>query len=222
MHRKSCTSVVCPCAACDTRALTASLVRHNGSECFCTNSRGCDTLPVVVSGHNSDPTGSAVYDAAICLCWWLESESGRVMVPLAGRVVVELGAGTGVVGLASTRLGAHYVWMTDGEPASVTMCRANLAIEAATDAAKAMRSRLPDGDDALRAGAQQLLWGAASGGQLGRLLRSRSAPQHEQNGGGGVVLAADVRFIPLSNPPVLDDRTQTVSQTGAIHAAGCV
>lgn len=153
-----------------------------------------------MSGHNSDPTGSSVYDAAICLCWWLESESGRVMVPLAGRVVVELGAGTGVVGLAATRLGAHFVWMTDGEPPSVKMCHANLAIEAVTDAVKAMRSRLLDGDDELRAGAQQLLWGSSSGLQLGRLLRSRSAPQHEENGGGGVVLAADVRVSPTLQP----------------------
>lgn len=58
-------------------------------------------------GVNSDPTGGSVYDAALCLCFWLESESGRAMVPIVGRVVVELGAGPGVVGLAAGRLGAH-------------------------------------------------------------------------------------------------------------------
>jgi hypothetical protein len=69
---------------------------------------------------NSDPTGGSVYDAALCLCWWLESESGRAMVPLVGRAVVELGAGTGIVGLAAGRLGAHRVWMTDGT--SLLLC----------------------------------------------------------------------------------------------------
>jgi hypothetical protein len=71
-------------------------------------------------GVNSDPTGGSVYDAALCLCWWLESESGRAMVPLVGRAVVELGAGTGIVGLAAGRLGAHRVWMTDGT--SLLLC----------------------------------------------------------------------------------------------------
>ena len=153
---------------------------------------------VAVAGHNSDPTGSSVYDAAICLCWWLESESGRAMVPLEGRVVVELGAGTGVVGLAAVRLGAYSVCMTDGEPPSVAMCRANLAIEAATDAAIAVRVRSLHGQDASLhgSGAQQLLWGGGkSGARLGKLLRSQSAPCHEENGGGGIVLAADVRLL---------------------------
>jgi len=42
------------------------------------------------------------------------------MVPLVGRAVVELGAGTGIVGLAAGRLGAHRVWMTDGT--SLLLC----------------------------------------------------------------------------------------------------
>lgn len=155
-----------------------------------------------VAGRNSDPTGSSVYDAAICLCWWLESESGCAMVPLAGRVVVELGAGTGVVGLAAARLGAHCVWMTDGEPPSVAMCQANLAIEAVTDAAAAVRNKSLDGQDAplQNGGAQQLLWGGReSGRRLGQLLRSSSAPQHGIDGGGGVVLAADVRKFEIQH-----------------------
>lgn len=158
--------------------------------------RSCETR--VDAGHNSDPTGSSVYDAAICLCWWLESESGRAMVPLAGRVVVELGAGTGVVGLAAARLGAYCVHMTDGEPPAVAMCRANLAIEAVTDAARAVRVQsLREQDASLHgSGAQQLLWGGdRSGVRLGKLLRSCCAPRHEENGGGGVVLAADVRIL---------------------------
>jgi hypothetical protein len=49
----------------------------------------------------------------------------------------------------------------------------------------------------LQGGAQELLWGGGiSAVQLGRLLRSSSAPQHGDNGGGGVVLAADVTRPP--------------------------
>ncbi len=130
------------------------------------------------------------------------------MVPLPGRVVVELGAGAGVVGLAATRLGAHCVWMTDGEPPSVAMCRANLAIEAVTDPTKSVRG-----------GAEPLLWGSTSGAKLGRLLRSTSAPQHEDNGGGGVVLAADVVYEMEAIEPLVES-IEAAFREG--FAAACV
>jgi predicted nicotinamide N-methyase len=203
-------------------------VRHPGFDTQLGTSQhlGCDGNPMIVSpvvmmwsGCNSDPTGSSVYDAALCLCWWLESESGRAMVPLAGRVVVELGAGTGVVGLAATRLGAHCVWMTDGEPPSVSMCLANLAIEAVTDAAKRVRARSLGEHDGLCGGAEQLLWGSTSGLQLGRLLRSFSAPKHKENGGGGVVLAADVVYEMAAVEPLVES-IEAAFREG--FAAACV
>jgi hypothetical protein len=50
---------------------------------------------------------------------------------VAGRVCVELGAGTGLVGIAAHRLGAAAVCVTDGAAGVVAACAANVGAEAA-------------------------------------------------------------------------------------------
>ena len=163
------------------------------------------------------------WQAAIGLCMWLESDAGRRMVPLLNRAVVELGAGCGIVGLAAARLGAHTVWLTDGEPPAVTMCAANLAIEAVSPARRADRVRVLGlaeevGDVSRRAelqgGATQLLWGRASGFVLQRLLASQPPlcgrpsasawPDSGEGGDGGVVVAADVVYEMAAITPLVE------------------
>lgn len=78
-----------------------------------------EVQPVVISQsaraaggwHKGDPmtTGSTVWDSAPLLLAHLQAHRGE----LAGRRVVELGAGTGLVGLGAHRLGAVSVMLTD-------------------------------------------------------------------------------------------------------------
>ena len=57
-------------------------------------------------------SGSVVWEAADALLRWLD-ESYAPSGGLAGRTIVELGAGTGVCGLACALLGARRVILTD-------------------------------------------------------------------------------------------------------------
>jgi predicted nicotinamide N-methyase len=59
--------------------------------------------------------GGTCYDAAFVLADFLH----RAAVPLAGKSVVELGSGTGLVAIAATMLGARRVVATDGDAALV-------------------------------------------------------------------------------------------------------
>ncbi|KAK6167978.1 hypothetical protein SNE40_021892 [Patella caerulea] len=56
--------------------------------------------------------GCVVWDAALVLCKYLESGDFGCGAKLKGKTVLELGAGTGVVGLVAGSLGAH-VTITD-------------------------------------------------------------------------------------------------------------
>ncbi|CAN6478841.1 unnamed protein product [Victoria cruziana] len=56
---------------------------------------------------SSAPVGACLWDCAIVLAHYLPS------VPLAGKSVVELGAGTGLPGLTAAKLGSSRVILTD-------------------------------------------------------------------------------------------------------------
>ncbi|XP_073106414.1 uncharacterized protein [Elaeis guineensis] len=60
-------------------------------------------------------TGSWLWESALYLAEWMASE-GRAYLDLAGRTVLELGAGTGLPGLATAVLGAARVVLTDVAP----------------------------------------------------------------------------------------------------------
>lgn len=75
-------------------------------------------LHIGVVANSGLGTGLTVWDGAIVLSKYLENEAvvaaecGEVGL-LSGRVVLELGAGTGVVGLAASALGARRTYLTD-------------------------------------------------------------------------------------------------------------
>ncbi|RLN87649.1 hypothetical protein BBJ28_00001127 [Nothophytophthora sp. Chile5] len=73
--------------------------------------------------------GASVYDAAIALSLYLEAHRGTV----GGKRVIELGCGPGLVGVVAAHLNPKYVVITDGDPASVTLTRRNIATNALPD-----------------------------------------------------------------------------------------
>lgn len=60
-------------------------------------------------------TGSWLWDSALLLSHWMATQ-GRVEFDFEGKMVIELGAGTGLPGLMAARLGASRVILTDVEP----------------------------------------------------------------------------------------------------------
>mmetsp|Transcript_25426 Transcript_25426/g.59175 ORF Transcript_25426/g.59175 Transcript_25426/m.59175 type:complete len:278 (+) Transcript_25426:37-870(+) len=74
--------------------------------------------------------GNILWDGALSLsmfCTWAEQQA--VIPPFHGKLVLELGAGTGVVGLTAGKLGAS-VYITDFEPELVTLMEQNIAANA--------------------------------------------------------------------------------------------
>lgn len=80
-------------------------------------------------------SGGRVWSSAAVLCRWLASNKELVR----GRSVLELGCGTGAVGLHAAALGAHRVTLTDGGSDALlalaaSNVRANSALLGGTDA----------------------------------------------------------------------------------------
>ncbi|MBN3318617.1 MT21A methyltransferase, partial [Atractosteus spatula] len=113
---------------------------------------------------------AVVWDAAVVLCMYLELGE----VELRGKKAIELGAGTGLVGIVATLLGAR-VTLTDREPA-LDFLRANV------------RANLPA---ELRGAAEvsELAWGEA--------LHRYAA------GGYDLVLGADIVYLEETFPALL-------------------
>jgi predicted nicotinamide N-methyase len=73
-----------------------------------------EKLPSAKVCQSSEPLyghGSTVWDAALVLCAFLESEKGLELV--RGRSCIELGAGTGIVSISASLLGAMEAIATD-------------------------------------------------------------------------------------------------------------
>ena len=67
-------------------------------------------------------TGGRLWSAAVALCGWMRRHEAE----LRGATVLELGCGTGAVGLYAAALGAEVVTLTDGgPPALLELARAN-------------------------------------------------------------------------------------------------
>lgn len=92
---------------------------------------GGERLAIGLGSLADCDTGGRVWNSAAVLCKWLSSADIR------GRSVLELGCGTGAVGLYSAALGAQRVTLTDGGSAKLLAlaaanARANSALWSGT------------------------------------------------------------------------------------------
>lgn len=71
--------------------------------------------------------GSTVWDAALVMCAFLESEPGRSMIRDAK--CIELGSGTGIVSIVASTLGAESAIATD-VPACIPFIKQNIGMNA--------------------------------------------------------------------------------------------
>ena len=85
------------------------------------------TLSTVSFGHHSieieqefsgAEEGSVIWDAARSLIAHLTMHSGTEADPVQNQRILEIGSGTGVVGLAIARLGTRHAQPTDVGPAT--------------------------------------------------------------------------------------------------------
>ena len=71
-------------------------------------------------------TGGLLWPAASVMCRWLSRQAAKV----EGSRVLELGCGTGAVGLYAAGLGASRVLLTDGSDDVLHNCRRNITLNA--------------------------------------------------------------------------------------------
>jgi 2-polyprenyl-3-methyl-5-hydroxy-6-metoxy-1,4-benzoquinol methylase len=88
-------------------------------------------------------TGGWLWPAALVLCRWLATADG-----IQGSRVLELGCGTGAVGLYAAALGASEVMMTDVVPAVLALATANVELNRAlwTESTHVEAAALPWGE----------------------------------------------------------------------------
>ena len=103
---------------------------------------GCPPIKLREERDNEDVplrTGCRVWSCARLLAEWLANRSGGGEDDGAGPIVVgrdvlELGAGTGAVGLTCAALGASSVTMTDRDEATLALMHTNARINGHYDA----------------------------------------------------------------------------------------
>ena len=119
--------------------LTASLAGH-GEHMHCIDLCGAAAplkLRYVPSGHCTGFWSVARLGIGACAAGWAG-------LRIAGRVVLELGCGTGAVGIACAALGASEVWCTDANAAALALTARNAA---SNGAATVRVARLDLGDE---------------------------------------------------------------------------
>lgn len=148
--------------------------------------------------------GGKLWDGALVLSRWLAGSEGRALVEEAR--CLELGAGTGLVGLAATRLGASQVVITD----------MNEVVPLITRNAKC---NTPKALDVGRVVIAPLLWGES------RDAEGKDSKGEEQenpcSGPFDVVLMSDVVYDPAGYDPLLRTLRSVVEENPAcviIHA----
>lgn len=73
------------------------------------------TLYIADNVALEDEAGATTWDCGLVLAHYLIKQHEMGRCPVSGRRVIELGAGTGVVGLTAAALGAQQVVLTDKE-----------------------------------------------------------------------------------------------------------
>ncbi|KAL1022185.1 hypothetical protein UPYG_G00023290 [Umbra pygmaea] len=156
---------------------------HNSSFEF----RFADHHVRISQDWNKFGVAAVVWDAAVVLCMYLELGQ----VELQGKVVIELGAGTGLVGIVAALLGAKKVTITDREPA-LNFLEANVKRNISPDQLAAV--------DVL-----ELTWGQGL--------------QRYPAGGFEIVLGADIVYLEDTFPSLLQTIMHLCSESTVVFLA---
>ncbi|CAE7462518.1 Mettl21c [Symbiodinium pilosum] len=105
----------------------------------------------------TDHTGDIVWPTAVAFCRYLCDKK----LDLEGRRVLDLGAGTGLVGLVAHRLGAKSVTFTD-VPRVLPLLNRNVTLHCIADATSKVARRKPAGEAIVR----PLFWGREEAEEL--------------------------------------------------------
>ena len=149
-------------------------------------------ISIVIRQQAELGLGGSVWDGALTLCFLLGHPSLQALLPSQsgwrGQRVLELGAGTGVCGIAAAALGATSVLLTDCLPCFSRLMRHNVAA-----------------NGALLSGAVSVAefeWGA----DIQPLLSSAAAlsVEPDQPAAFDVLLASECVYDPRSFQPLLD------------------
>lgn len=86
-----------------------------------------------LSGGNSKGsvtgrTGVALWNSGILLTRLLDEIAGRERNIFVGKTILELGCGTAMASIAASKLGANFVYSTDGNEEVVALAKANLEL----------------------------------------------------------------------------------------------
>ena len=143
--------------------------------------------------------GGSVWDGALTLCFLLAHPSLRRLLPESsswrGQRVCELGAGTGVCGLAAAALGADSVLLTDLHAHFTALCLRNVT---------ANRAVLDQVTPPCVVECEQFEWGADVRSLLQSQAASASSTGSERAAGFDVLLASECVYDPTAFQPLLD------------------
>jgi predicted nicotinamide N-methyase len=134
---------------------------------------------------NGGGVGASVWRAAISLGRWLEAEhnaAARGEFLLAGKSVLELGAGTGLTSVVCARLGAERVVCTDGDEALLPLTERNVSANLRSEVRRRCR-------------VMRLRWGHEGDVRAARAACGARGPD--------VVVAADVVYRPTTFGPLV-------------------
>eukprot|EP00199_Chlamydomonas_sp_CCMP681_P005420 CAMPEP_0119105744 /NCGR_PEP_ID=MMETSP1180-20130426/3629_1 /TAXON_ID=3052 ORGANISM="Chlamydomonas cf sp, Strain CCMP681" /NCGR_SAMPLE_ID=MMETSP1180 /ASSEMBLY_ACC=CAM_ASM_000741 /LENGTH=248 /DNA_ID=CAMNT_0007090883 /DNA_START=39 /DNA_END=785 /DNA_ORIENTATION=- len=109
---------------------------------------GCSGLQISDSSDMADDAAAVVWDSALVLLHYLSKRQREGRCLVSGRPVLELGSGTGVVGLAAAALGASSVALTDLSHVLPNIQRNIQANQAAIGSARVAALPLSWGDPA--------------------------------------------------------------------------
>ncbi|KAJ4461944.1 hypothetical protein PAPYR_1644 [Paratrimastix pyriformis] len=145
-----------------------------------TESIGDHSLDLYLAeGEDFDFTGEVIWPAARILAHWVVAN----LPALAGKNVLELGAGSSPLSGLFAALTAKNVVLTDGEPAVLERCRQNVRLNSSKFAANCLVRHLPWGD------------GAALATMTGETIPAQKFD---------VLLGSDVIYSEVSVPPLME------------------
>ncbi|NP_001290976.1 protein N-lysine methyltransferase METTL21A [Esox lucius] len=136
---------------------------------------------------NTLGVAAVVWDAAVVLCMYLELGQ----VELKGKVAIELGAGTGLVGIVAALLGAKKVTITDRKPA-LDFLAANV------------KENIPP-DQLAAVEVSELIWGQGL--------------ERYPEGGFDIVLGADIVYLEDTFPSLLQTMNYLCSNSTVVLLA---